>query len=133
MKKGHPLYQACYGGHSVPSLAEDLHGRNKHRSSSPGQHFTVLTFSSSLTSQFECYFFTSAVIKIEIPCEETACHHVIKAKTFAFKIRTLFCQEKSKTLYAFVVSSIYSKCVAFVRRQREKSTYYRKCFTTLCY
>jgi len=73
------------------------------------------------------------VIKIEIPCEEMACCHVTKAKTFAFKIRNLFCQgKKKKKRYVFAISSMQSKCAAFVRGQSKKSTYYRKCFTTLC-
>lgn len=48
-------------------------------SSSPAQHFTVLTFSFSLKSQFQCYF-SSAVIKTEILCEEMACYHATRAK-----------------------------------------------------
>lgn len=121
------MFQVFYGSHSTLSLVEGFHGRSKHRSSSLGQHFTVLTFSYSPKVTTQCNFLSSAVIKIEIPCEEMPCYYVTKAKIFAFESRNLFYQEKKKPQKpTWFRCSMYSKCIALVRRQRKKPTYYRK-------
>lgn len=74
---------------------------------------TVLTF-SSLKSQFECYF-SSAVIKIEIPCEKW---HVIMPPELKLLHSRLETSSIRKNKYIFGVSSTYSD-VAFARRQRK--------------
>lgn len=76
----------------------------------PVLQVNVLPFQPFHSGHNLSVIFSSAVIKIEIPCEEVACHHVTKAKTFAFKIRNLLCQEK-KQPYIFL---LFHPCIQTV-------------------
>lgn len=66
-------------------------------------------------------FFPSTVIKPENPCEGRVLSSRNQAETFTFKIRMqwFFSARKKNNLDVFGVLSMYPKCVAFVRRQRE--------------